>query len=88
MGYGISDTGLGLEIEITMWDVKKCALFTDGLCPVVGKRRRRKAAVWSPTRRVAEAAEGKGESRQCAEVKAVQLAIDAAERERWCHGIN
>ena len=42
-----------------------------------------KAAVWSPTRQVAEATEGKGESSQFAEVKAIQLALDVAERERW-----
>uniref|UniRef100_A0A493TT96 Uncharacterized protein n=1 Tax=Anas platyrhynchos platyrhynchos TaxID=8840 RepID=A0A493TT96_ANAPP len=47
------------------------------------KHRRWKAAVWSPTRRVAEAAEGEGESSQFAEVKAIQLALDIAEREKW-----
>jgi len=62
---------------------KKYALFTDGSCRIVGKHRRWKAAVWSPTRQVAEATEGKGESSQFAEVKAVQLALDVAERERW-----
>ncbi|GAB0207863.1 hypothetical protein GRJ2_003252000 [Grus japonensis] len=49
----------------------------------MGKHRRWKAAVWSPTRRVAEAAEGEGESSQFAEVKAIQLALDIAEREKW-----
>ena len=39
--------------------------------------------MWSPTRQVAEATEGKGESSQFAEVKAIQLALDVAERERW-----
>ena len=62
---------------------KKYALFMDGSCRIVGKHRRWKAAVWSPTRQVAEATEGKGESSQFAEVKAVQLALDVAERERW-----
>ena len=62
---------------------KTYALFTDGSCCIVGKHRRWKAAVWSPTRQVAEATEGKGESSQFAEVKAVQLALDVAERERW-----
>ncbi|GAB0190980.1 hypothetical protein GRJ2_001563300 [Grus japonensis] len=33
--------------------------------------------------RVAEAAEGEGESSQFAEVKAIQLALDIAEREKW-----
>ncbi|GAB0187656.1 hypothetical protein GRJ2_001230900 [Grus japonensis] len=64
-------------------DEKPYALFTDGSCRVVGKHRRWKAAVWSPTRRVAEAAEGEGESSQFAEVKAIQLALDVAEREKW-----
>jgi len=62
---------------------KKYALFTDGSCRIVGKHRRWKAAVWSPVRQVAEATEGKGESSQFAEVKAVQLALDVAEREGW-----
>ncbi|GAB0208996.1 pol-like protein ENS-3 [Grus japonensis] len=62
---------------------KPYALFTDGSCRIVGKHRRWKAAVWSPTRQVAEAAEGEGESSQFAEVKAIQLALDLAEREKW-----
>ncbi|GAB0202834.1 hypothetical protein GRJ2_002749000 [Grus japonensis] len=64
-------------------DEKPYALFTDGSCRIMGKHRRWKAAVWSPTRRVAEAAEGEGESSQFAEVKAIQLALDIAEREKW-----
>ncbi|GAB0203588.1 hypothetical protein GRJ2_002824400 [Grus japonensis] len=64
-------------------DEKPYALFTDGSCRIVGKHRRWKAAVWSPTQRVAEAAEGQGESSQFAEVKAIQLALDIAEREKW-----
>ncbi|GAB0189109.1 hypothetical protein GRJ2_001376200 [Grus japonensis] len=64
-------------------DEKPYALFTDGSCCIVGKHRRWKAAVWSPTRRVAEAAEGEGELSQFAEVKAIQLALDIAEREKW-----
>ncbi|GAB0209980.1 hypothetical protein GRJ2_003463700 [Grus japonensis] len=64
-------------------DEKPYALFTDGSCRIVGKHRRWKAAVWSPTRQVAEAAEGQGESSQFAEVKAIQLALDMAEREKW-----
>ncbi|GAB0209290.1 hypothetical protein GRJ2_003394700 [Grus japonensis] len=64
-------------------DEKPYALFTDGSCRIVGKHWRWKAAVWSPTRRVAEAAEGQGESSQFAEVKAIQLALDIAEREKW-----
>ncbi|RMC16999.1 hypothetical protein DUI87_06256 [Hirundo rustica rustica] len=41
------------------------------------------AAVWSPTRRVAQATEGQGGSSQIAELKAIQLALDIAEREKW-----
>ena len=62
---------------------KKYALFTDGSCRIVGKHRRWKAAVWNPTRQVAEATEGKGELSQFSEVKAIQLALDVAEQERW-----
>ena len=62
---------------------KKCALSTDESCRIVGKHCRWKAAVWSPTRQVTEATEGKGEASQLTEVKAVQLALDVAERERW-----
>ncbi|GAB0210009.1 hypothetical protein GRJ2_003466700 [Grus japonensis] len=64
-------------------DEKPCALFTGGSCRIVGKHWRWKAAVWSPTRRVTEAAEGQGELSQFAEVKAIQLALDIAEREKW-----
>ncbi|GAB0208817.1 mitochondrial enolase superfamily member 1 [Grus japonensis] len=64
-------------------DEKPYALFTDGSCRIVGKHRRWKAAVWSPTRPIAEAAEGEGEWSQFAEVKAIQLALDIAEREKW-----
>ncbi|GAB0210195.1 hypothetical protein GRJ2_003485300 [Grus japonensis] len=61
-------------------DEKPYALFTDGSCRIMGKHRRWKPAVWSPTQRVAEAAEGEGESSQFAEVKAIQLALDIAEK--------
>ncbi|GAB0179225.1 hypothetical protein GRJ2_000387800 [Grus japonensis] len=61
---------------------KQYTLFTDGSCRIVGKHQRWKAAVWSPTRRVTEAAE-EGESSQFAEMKAIQLALDIAEREKW-----
>ncbi|GAB0209821.1 hypothetical protein GRJ2_003447800 [Grus japonensis] len=64
-------------------DEKPYALFTDGSCRIMGKHQRWKAAVWSPTGRVAEAAEGEGESSQFAEVKAIQLALGIAEREKW-----
>jgi len=58
---------------------KQYALSTDGACRVAGKQRRWKAAAWSPTCRVAEAAEGEGESSQFTEVKAIQLALDIAD---------
>ncbi|RMC16019.1 hypothetical protein DUI87_08226 [Hirundo rustica rustica] len=45
--------------------------------------RKWKAAVWSPTRQVAQATEGGSGSSQLAELKAVQLALDIAEREKW-----
>ncbi|RMB93035.1 hypothetical protein DUI87_30541 [Hirundo rustica rustica] len=59
------------------------APFTDDSCRIVGMKRKWKAAVWSPTRQVAQATEGEGESSQLAELKAVQLALDIAEREKW-----
>uniref|UniRef100_A0A8D0EPB9 RNase H type-1 domain-containing protein n=1 Tax=Strix occidentalis caurina TaxID=311401 RepID=A0A8D0EPB9_STROC len=64
-------------------DERRYALFTDGSCRVVGNHRKWKAAVWSPTRQVVEATEGEGESSQFAEVKAIQLALKIAEREKW-----
>ncbi|GAB0204243.1 receptor-type tyrosine-protein phosphatase delta [Grus japonensis] len=64
-------------------DEKPYALFTDGSCHIMGKHGRWKAAVWSPTQQVAEAAEGEGESSQFAEVKAIQLALDITEKEKW-----
>ncbi|RMC00415.1 hypothetical protein DUI87_23023 [Hirundo rustica rustica] len=62
---------------------RQYALFTDGSCRIVGANRKWKAAVWSPTRRVAQATEGQGGSSQVAELKAIQLALDIAEREKW-----
>jgi len=50
---------------------------------IVGKQRRWKAAVWSPTQHVAETSEGEGESSHFAEVKAIQLALDIASQETW-----
>ncbi|RMC10425.1 hypothetical protein DUI87_13230 [Hirundo rustica rustica] len=44
--------------------------------------RKWKAAVWSPTQRVAQVTEGQGGSSQVAELKAIQLALDIAEREK------
>ncbi|RMC19199.1 hypothetical protein DUI87_03804 [Hirundo rustica rustica] len=62
---------------------RQYALFTDGSCRIVGANRKWKAAVWSPTRQVAQATEGQGGSSQIAELKAIQLALDIAEREKW-----
>ncbi|KAK4833080.1 hypothetical protein QYF61_027742 [Mycteria americana] len=45
---------------------KQYAPFTDGSCHIIGKLRRWKAALWSPIRQVAEAAEEEGESSQFA----------------------
>ncbi|RMC17999.1 hypothetical protein DUI87_04875 [Hirundo rustica rustica] len=59
------------------------ALFTDGSCRIVRMNQKWKAAVWSLTRQVAQATEGEGGSSQLAELKAVQLALDIAEREKW-----
>ncbi|RMC15750.1 hypothetical protein DUI87_07954 [Hirundo rustica rustica] len=53
-----------------------------------GANRKWKAAVWSPTRRVAQATEGQGGSSQIAELKAIQLALDIAEREKWPDSIS
>ncbi|RMC19664.1 hypothetical protein DUI87_03227 [Hirundo rustica rustica] len=58
---------------------RQYAFFTDGSCRIVGANWKWKAAVWSPTRQVAQATERQGESSQVAELKAVQLALDIAE---------
>lgn len=62
---------------------KQYAPFTDGSCHIVGKYQKWKATVWSPTRQVTETVTGKGKLSQFAEVKATQLALDIAEREKW-----
>ncbi|KAF4795795.1 hypothetical protein TURU_090069 [Turdus rufiventris] len=59
------------------------ALFTNGSCRIMGMNWKWKAAVWSPTQQVAQATKGEGRSSQHAEFKAVQLALDIAEREKW-----
>ena len=59
-------------------DERHYALFTDGSCNVVGSHWKGKAAMWSPTQEVVKAVEGEDESRQSAEMKAVQLAIQIA----------
>ncbi|KAF4803653.1 hypothetical protein TURU_014348 [Turdus rufiventris] len=57
-------------------------LFTDSSFRIVGMNQKWKAATWSPTQQVAQATE-EGGSSQLAEFKAVQLALDIAEREKW-----
>ncbi|KAF4791813.1 hypothetical protein TURU_126998 [Turdus rufiventris] len=57
-------------------------LFTDSSCRIVGVNRKWKVAVWSPTQQVARATEGEGGSSQLAELKAIQLALNIAEREK------
>ncbi|KAF4800648.1 hypothetical protein TURU_042563 [Turdus rufiventris] len=64
-------------------DETRYALFTDGSCCIVGMNWKWKAAIWSPTRQVAQATEGESGSSQLAELKDVQLALDIAEREKW-----
>ena len=50
LGFALGcGAGMWVGIEVRMWDVRKCALFTGGSCGVVGKHCRWKAAVWSPT---------------------------------------
>ncbi|TRZ06225.1 hypothetical protein HGM15179_020883 [Zosterops borbonicus] len=48
-----------------------------------GMNRKWKVAVWSPTQQVTEATEGDGGSSQLTELKAVQLTLDIAERDKW-----
>ncbi|KAF4801727.1 hypothetical protein TURU_031954 [Turdus rufiventris] len=64
-------------------DETRYVLFTDSSCCIIGMNRKWKAAVWSPTRQVAQAAEREGGSSQLAELKALQLALDIAERKKW-----
>ena len=45
-------------------DETRYALFTDGSCRIVGMNQKWKAAMWSPTRQVAQATEGEGGSSQ------------------------
>ena len=45
-------------------------LFNDGSCHIVGMNQKWKAAVWSPTRQVAEHTNGEDGSNQLAELKA------------------
>ncbi|RMC20327.1 hypothetical protein DUI87_01176 [Hirundo rustica rustica] len=53
------------------------------ICDRLSANRKWKAAVWSPTQRVTQATKGQGGSSQVAELKAIQLALDIAEREKW-----
>ncbi|RMB91538.1 hypothetical protein DUI87_32117 [Hirundo rustica rustica] len=67
-----------LPAEETCYD-----LFTYSSYCIVGMNQKWKAAVWSPTRQVAQATEGEGGSSQLAELKVVQLVLNIAEREKW-----
>jgi len=49
----------------------------------VGKQQSWKAAEWGPTGQAAETADEEGEWSQFVEVKATQLALDIASREKW-----
>ncbi|TRZ08085.1 hypothetical protein HGM15179_019021 [Zosterops borbonicus] len=72
--------GMNRKWKAAVWSpTRQVAEATEG----EGMNRKWKAAVWSPTRQVAEATEGEGGSGQLAELKAVQLALDIAEREKW-----
>lgn len=62
---------------------RQYVLFTDGSCHIVGKHQKWKAALWSPTQKVRETAEGKGESSQLVEMKINKLPLDTAEQEKW-----
>lgn len=62
---------------------KQYALFTGRSCCIVEKHQRWKAVIQNPIQQVTETAEGEGESSQFEEVKAIQLALGIAEREKW-----
>lgn len=57
-------------------------LFTDSSCHIVGTNWKWKAAELSPVWWAAEATKGQGESSRVAELKAVQLTLDIAERDK------
>ena len=63
-------------------DGRHYGLFTDGCCCAVGNHWKWKAAVWSPTWQVTEAAEREGDSSQSAEGQAIELALEIAEWEK------
>ncbi|TRZ14708.1 hypothetical protein HGM15179_012395 [Zosterops borbonicus] len=58
------------------------SLFTDGSSHIIRMNGKWKAAIWSPTQQVAQANGEERGSSQLAELKAVQLALDIAEREK------
>ncbi|RMB97076.1 hypothetical protein DUI87_26359 [Hirundo rustica rustica] len=62
---------------------RQYALFTDGSCQVVGANQKWKAAVWNPTRRIPQVIEGQRRSSQVADLRAIQLALDIAQQEKW-----
>lgn len=62
--------------KLAEWE-KQYALFTAGFCHPVGRNQIWKTSVWSPLLQATETTEGRGESSQFTEVKAIQLALDA-----------
>ncbi|KAK4809933.1 hypothetical protein QYF61_001660 [Mycteria americana] len=52
-------------------------------CPVPEGIAHAGGGLWSPIQQVVDTAEGEGESSQSAEVIAIELALDIAEREKW-----
>lgn len=84
-GLAWKDFGISLE-EVTHTEEdslcnklpeneKKYALFTDCSATIIGKDQRSSL--------LQQNAEGEGESSEFAEVKAIQLALDIAEWEKW-----
>ena len=67
-----------MSCHLLMKGVMLCSLKILSCC-----RKPLEAVVWSPTQKVAEATEGERVSRQFAEVKAIQLALETAEEEEW-----
>ncbi|RMC20409.1 hypothetical protein DUI87_01259 [Hirundo rustica rustica] len=80
----LSPVRTGPDVKNVLYSAAGCHGLSWSLWQKVpGMNQKWKAAVWSPTRQVAEATEGEGESSQLAELKAVQLSFDIAEREGW-----
>ncbi|KAJ7413217.1 hypothetical protein BTVI_43875 [Pitangus sulphuratus] len=75
---------LALRLPVLGWMFKGKVPSTHPATDVIRRIHQKwKTAVWSSTWRVAEAIEGQSGSSQTAELKAIQLALDIAEREKW-----